>query len=1604
MASLKSTRRNYLNSLNDEATTKKASTSDTGIISIQQNQESHSADKANKSSILQTPILDNITNITENLNDIELISIATLSESLNENNNDTIEELSNINKNVNREFLTTKNYLKLDFDLLSNNKKDIRYLNQIVGKKNEVINSLFNNIENQFKSVLKRINNYSFIKNKIEEKIKNKQELINDINNGLMLRKETIEKIDLGKKLYSRLTGNKTISDLNLITNYFIENYEKVDLSQRNNQKENKFSLDVEEYDSVIKVSGSVSEIAQLNLMLDFNNANDNILTDSTGLVVQNFINNARSLYTLMPNCILEIDSDKTYYSKKINSNNNLVFAKENKDVVIWESINAKRQKISYESLIDNNNVRIDNKSFILQSDKNNSKIIINKISVNKSLNNFREKNSELSGEINNTGFNIYQGDINLLQALNNDDMSYLSLLSNETSNLVNLCLANRAEFAPYLSAYLDNLLLDEETRLINKSNHSFLREADVLSGKFYSQSLNYRNDSQQKYIIGSDNTTPESTGSNINMLPNIRTLNTLAPNKKNELRSITASFKKTIEDNVFNIFYQNLPMFETIDYGDFDTEFVVSQSLETLFSTKNAKFKNNLGYFYNNYNFDHTNFKIKIDALTKNIKLERLLSLGIDIKPYSDIVNNIKRSKNKLYFSEYSHDDKEMTCILNEENRLFNTLFTKNSQDEYVNNVSFNYRNSNINGKNYKANTADNVLNTDTHIVDIMSNYYPSGQFFSTTSLIMKLLNNFNNYVKRFNNEDKNRDEIVSEMFYMRYFSRKNNKDTLNTIAKRFMFNSIFNDKNIYNGYGNQLKSYQYDSTIFDNYKEKITKELKDFVGTEEEAKNRAESILLELQEQYLNSNDDLKIIKNEVYSEEMMEELSKEYDYKLVFANNFFDSVINESLSGKIVTLQNVFPFLVYTDAKKIRVPTNNDAFYDAIQRKIYTYKRSPEFVLTKDGSGYIINDENKNISFNNKHINFSVAFNRIKTGDSSGEIVESLFNFEENFEALCKSKTTIFGMICEAIREMLNVVDITYSSLNIGTEEEISNYIESNSKYVEVASDIIGIFADVYQNIIKNIIFDHTIKSFYDLIKPYTFDDKNSLLSDEFLSGDVATSKIIDTFNLSNDAEDLIFRESFEKLVYRLGENNGISKSIQILIDAIKTSDRSIIIKQNEVDFNNTLYKETNDNIFYRKMLHVINDIKRSDIAQAISFDISRSVLKQQKTINENIDNIKNQHMIDFANKLNLEENYFFESISSKYYQNVLIRNISNVEKRNVELTNIREGLINSPESYLQNNSLFGQVRKERLYKEIDYNANNVYSFSVNTSDMLNKNNNTLIKITIQPRDISESDRFYLPIVYYFSTNILSLNNSINENNPYIFVENEILTNEEYSNLDYSEISLEPSNNIDDNISTRIKEIISEKVTNDQTKINIIYDSIVENHRMSHKIKKVIAAKFDIDVNSINDSNREELTAVLNVIPDSVVANIFKTTKQELYLNIDDVKNYNEYYEMNNAVNFLLSSKSDNNKISDTKIYDRYLLSLPLNLFYAKPSDSSSSNNTPQDITYMYENVNFDLLTRISFVESGLKKDNQLSYFKDNFENNRKTLMFAIKMELL
>lgn len=1620
MSSLKSTRKNNLNSLVNEDSVKKASSNSANIVTIQQKNATY----VPKDSV---PNLDNKNQNTTifdsfNLEEVDLRSdlIQSISEANNEDSYLTLSsrELSNINKNINREFLTSKNYLNLEFDLLSNNKDNLRDLNDIVDKKNEIIESLFKNVENQFKSVLKRINNYKYVKNKIEEKIRNEKELINNLNNGLTLRKDVIDSIDLSKKLRNRLTGNEAILGLNLITNYFIENYEKVDLKQLNNQKENKFSLNTEEYSSDIKIVGNISQISQLNLMLDFNTTNDNTLSDSTGLVIQNFINNSRSLYTLMPNCILDIDVDNKQYSKKINSKDFIVFSKEIQNIEIWNSINVNKQKVVHESLLDENNISINNSKFILSgdiNDINNSTISVKKIQVNQNINvsnPIAPKSMELKGEINSEDFDVYNGDYDLLSKINSDDNSYLSLLSSGARDLINTCLANRAEFVPYLSAYSENNLINEETRLTREANHSFLREVDILSGKFYSQSMSQENNLAQRYIFGNNNA--PATIFNINGTRSVST-------PIDSLRPITNSFKNSTRNNIFNIFYQNLTMFETIRYGRLKNNLTAAMSLGTLFESNNTQFRNNLSKFYNNNIFNYVDFKLKIDSLVKSVKLERLSSLGIDIKPFNDIIKNIKRSKNKLLFSEYSHDDKEMTSILNEENILFKSLFTKNEQEEYVNNISFNYKNSYINKKFYKANVTNVVPDNDGKVIEIMSNYYPSGQFFSTTSFLLKLLNNFNNYVKKFNNKEKERNEIITEMFYMHYFSNSNNADVLNSISKRFIFNSIFNDKSVYSNYKSRIKSYQYDNTVFDGYKEKINKELKDFSGSDEEIRNKAESILLELSEQYLGSNDDLKLIRNEVYKDEMIQQLSDEYDYKLVFANNFFESIISESMSGKIVTLQQVFPFTVHADSKKIRVPTNQDSFADTKHKIFYIYKKLPSLNLIKRQNEFIIEDENNDAYFNNKNISFDIIFDRIKRGDAEGERIFFENSFEEKFEVLCRDKNSIFGMICETIREMLSIVDITYSELNLMSEDEISSYIDSNKKLIEMVKEIVQIFANVYQSIIKNIMFDYTMTSFNHLIKPYQYTDNSSLLSDSFLTGDVSASLILDIFNLSNSNNNTeIFRSTFEKIDYNLEPNNGISKSIEVLINEITRSDNKIKVNQDNIDFNNILYKSTNDNIFYRKMLQVINDIIRSDVSQAMSFDITRSVFKQHNLINENISDIKNQYLLDFVEKINIDEDDFFEKINNKYYQNALIRNINNIEKRNESLSSVKNSLIQDPESFLQNENLFDQVKSERLYKQIEYNTNNIYSFSIKTEDVSNSNRNILIKITIQPRDVAASDRLYLPIVYYFTTNFLSLNNNIHENDSHLFVENENLSNEIYSDLDYTKLSLNRSDIIDDNISNRIKEVISNKISSNQEKINIIYDNIIENHRKSHILKKIASAKFDINVNNNNNNDRKELTDVLSVIPDNVISNIFKTTKQEIYQNIDDIKHFNEYYEMNNAVNYLFSAKFDNDNVLNTKIYDRYLLNLPANLLYAVPRvegipnlnnnlipnllnvDFNSIIQTARSVNYI--DTGLDLLTKLSLIETDLRNDNKMNFHKTEFNNNRKTLMFAIKMELL
>lgn len=1618
------------------------------------------------------------------------------------------EDLSRINFSINNENVEEENTLELEFDISANDTKDFinnpLLASEIVNIKNSMNIKVHDNINSKFKSVLKRINNYKYIKEKIEEKIIKIEELDKDFKKGILLREKTIKDMNLVTLIDRFLIKKDSGRKFSKISNFYVENFKSIsDNNSFKNKKSNIFSLDNLDNFTYLKNSNISNEEVSKHLMIDIDSFIKSKYTpDFVNIVIQNLTNNARSMYTLMPNIL----SNENVINNKLTTNDATIYISESLNSHVFNFIEIDKE-FNFIEYITKSNVF------------NESSMTKNKLLSNININ--------LSSHYNSPRYEYFElAKIRSLASAatikKEVDSSFFILNNNAdvSSDFFSNFSINEIKF-------FDNIFTDRVIKdivLFYAFNQSFESQVNIKS--------------IDRYDIETFNTMLEGNIYNLNFEKNSN-----GNNNTNNLDLINDILQIDQGDNSPNVYFSNQwtdeqltqrekanvkNIIERLYYIPISNIYKSKESQLITFDTSendigNLKLKKrvdlNIEKFNSYYSFKDLEYTLKIDNFIKSLKRNHLKNLGVNINFFNDIIENIKKSENKIVMQGFVAEDVDNIAILNEKNDAFKLLFNKENNDFYSN-VSYTFKNKKIKNNFYPYLKYNFPIDIEEKVTDIFSNYYTKNVFFSSSTYFKKIIENIKSFVQELKSDNYSSNDIITHLLYLSYFSSHDtlsgkNEEVKDIIAKLFTTKAIQKSNQSSSKINNiDLETFSYKIDSFDNIKEELDKEISKLDESSESFESDADkaikSKIQQIKETFLNSNDNLLKIRQNLFSEERINMISNEfyYSYNFSYLNNKINyNVI--SASGTQVkrsefcinwnSIDTVFPFTNLLLKANTDTPINDvklkkkEKIIKVNSNNNIKEEESHDFYKEKSIKEYyeiVINNKNSDTHLANKknsymQIVLKDTFNSITNSKNSGMLINSIVN---------------------DIEKLIDFIQPDFKNKTFDLEKDIIDYITGNSKIVDYAKVIIELYSEIFLDIFYKVMFDINIRSYYKLVNPYfqLFDvvnkvknipnfgnyffnlieeDNKSNLNNNIItllskSRNINIDQLRQVYYNTNRGQqsieslipsnlnfyhrkfihsDIGSGEKFdEKFIYAIRYNpynqttndykfdfydvnnqigtpgdqpqiyldTSILKEIKyegvesyiyeylndLLLDlSPDTLEEDISYNQQENLESSGLsyYTNFNEDIFFKKLEKVKNNLIKSDYYQSLSFDITREVLKSAKNIEEEKDNTRNYFLEKSIQAMNFDKDNFYQNIDNKYFQNIINKNIFNVTKKNNRIKGLLYNNIknsNDLKETIQGLDIFEFNKDINSYKPSSDITDIVFIFNLPYDNIKILGKNSLLKITLFPKDIHDSDKIYLPISYYLCPNLTSINHDIKNvsSSNILYLENQNIFAE-----DDVHHKLYDTNSNRISIQNRISEIIDEKSIDKYYNLSyslddyksLILDDIIQNHTDSINFKNMIKLKYDINLNKFDFKDTDILNNFINAMPEYSVINIFKLNKEETLAKSLNNNVFTEESLLNNALNNLMSTERDILEISDYSYYDKYILGIKDNkISYITLSEEVNPDNL----------VSFNSLTskqKLALFEAGevidINEDSNFEIFTESLID-RKGIIFIIKIE--
>lgn len=747
------------------------------------------------------------------------------------------------------------------------------------------------------------------------------------------------------------------------------------------------------------------------------------------------------------------------------------------------------------------------------------------------------------------------------------------------------------------------------------------------------------------------------------------------------------------------------------------------------------------------------------------------------------------------------------------------------------------------------------------------------------------------------------------------------------------------------------------------------------------------------------------------------------------------FFESIVSTNMLPFIHVIDS--NYITNTDTKNLH---NYTLF--PLKKEMYTKNTDNSWFFTETNKKKITN---KNISFDLfvvKNESDLGIINRAATGNNLSEEERQKYDtlqkvfIQDNFEKLCNKENDIFNKIENKIKIMLRTVVKDYLKIKIEKESDIDDVINNNKFILDYVSDIVEIYSIFYDNLIERITTNYSMQKFsqysqhldfkklrekiyvsgedyltltdilsyeynVDKFKEIIKDNSNNFINNfnttfntEFLINDYY--KLLDKYE--NDYESFI-REKIELKPFDL--NEGYQNSF-INGDSFSLNDIFINNYYNTNQVQRANISATPD-VFIKKIEDVFNILINSESFEMLNLDMIRTFLITLENVSENKNKIFNSYLTEAATSLKFSNSEFFDKINNSYFQNLIMKYIAKTEIKNFKIYNEVYNKINDQNvlSYFENNKLFDFYQNTKTFNENSkqFYKKDIFSINVKYENIKNIKSNSLVKVTLLPKDLYDNNKIYLPKTMIFSLNLTDLNTKMLSNQN---VDSEIVHFEKDIDIRFSRANL-----IRDNNFTGLKHKIKDLSYNyfkylDSESSNLIDQmskDIYKNHYNSSIINDAISLSHGIDLFKKDYIDVIEIGLLLQNISDKEFSQIYSSDK-ETFINKMSEKSFSLEKEFGDCYTCIVENTFDIDKES----YDKYIFEIDLNdlpFFYKK--DIGANNFKPYTLSARkirdlhYENINISKLKNL-YVDTWVINN------PGDDQGNNSIINYSVKIEMI
>lgn len=1266
-------------------------------------------------------------------------------------------ELSNLKSHIQRDSELKKSYT-LNYVGSVNNCHlkdiDVSVLDAYENYKNDYFDKYYNKLNTDFNVFYNKSKNKESIDDFITNSIFKNDEVFNNINDGVTSLASNFKSYSLFEEIKNIVTTENYSS--NLFGQLTSKAFKNIAISDKS--KKLSYVFDFPQKQSIVTSNSILNkDIAKEKLMFEIfeDNYNFNVSNkpNATVIIVQCFLNTARSLYTLHPNSLDNVINKelKVTFSETVSSYVDRVISNEYKDCDFYRFINEEENYFNISSFLKENNTVLSTYEPKLQT---NGVILddylpADTLNPRYVVNNTVTRNDESIVELDNKyDQDASSGRINALkQDGNNSDLiPLINIFDNELQPgqyyypRSFLDYLGRQTFALYKTK---ELFKDLEIRGAGSER----RNARSAFRKYNSGNLNYF-----KGLIDLILDNSYSADFSEVLISDFRRLIKTYFLKENALTTpgvLTVSdpgtnFKsyQELDQETFSDVVKHQDLYNTIRLCSLLTQNkflhngetnLVSESLAKIGSCVYVDkipcftydFKRNKFVFSRGFAVDNKNFiidilrnpiktSLKIDSIVKSTKTKDIPS------SFKKAVKKVKESSNNHLHAPFNIESDDFS-VITKENDFFKTLFKEDNENIYSNVDLF--LNKKLNSIKYdslvESKSKDIFSEVETEdLKRFVQSYYKKSNFDSSSSLYLNILKSIEKESRLFDNINTNmkniQDRTLLQLIYFNYIYYNNNSEVLDTISKRFIKKAIlesnFSKDNI------STKEFKYDYKSFDEKDYDITNrnEIKRYV------------------DDVMSSSPSLELIRKNVFDIE---------NIRSIIRNNCNYSTINniDISDRRIIFLENklIFPYTFYFKYFYIQFNSNDAAYNNVNVEKITSVdtrlktknsisKRTLrsgqrifnpftqeiiEFDDREDAlNEYFILDTN-NAGFNctkSSKINASISFENSMCIDNENIGEKESYKIVDNFESICDNKNYVFNNIVSLIRDILE--GHTEGVGVYKNEKEIDDFIQSNNSLIDTVKQIMIVYSELYLVYFSRIQRNVALNNFSWVEDKRSSGLKDTLRHSNFQSiipsRDFNFSKVYEVSNVKEKLKSLSSSRLFlrDSLYDRLNSKD-LTSDFKVLINNIERNTDMFL--KDEIDMSSVNLESEWKSEVTETLYNVFGILVKSDVNQAMSMDFIVLMINyldkiKDLTYEEMSDNGLLSIVSDIIGKDNIDQ--IKQKIYNPIFVNALASKSLSFLEKNVNL--------HSDLQSLENQSLATKYDDVNIYKYLkDLNKENI-----------------------------------------------------------------------------------------------------------------------------------------------------------------------------------------------------------------------------------------------------------------------------------------------------